>query len=450
MLDPGEHVVVAVSGGADSMALLTCLHDFADSMDLKLTVAHLNHGLRGAESDADEEFVRGQSQALGWPCVCERLDVASEAASKKQNLEEAAREARYSFLRRVADRAGARKIATGHNLNDQAETVIMRFLRGTGPTGLKGIHPNRGSLIRPLIECTRTQIIDFLDSRNIAFRTDATNLDLRLLRNRIRHQLIPQLEAQYNPRIVQTLAGEAGLEAEVQDLIEHLADRELNRLSVPSRYGIGLRAADLWNLAPALQRQVVRLALHKLLGSLRGTTRIHVQDVIALCAPKQSGKQIELPHGIVAWRYGSLINLCTKMAESKTEFSYLLPVPGRCYVKETRQEFIASITESEFVCQPPCIDRKTSALLDPGALPATLIVRSRQPGDRYGGPGHRKVKKMLIDAGVPLCERNGLPMIVAGEAIIWIPGFRPAKFYGARPGLSRCVHIELRELKNDD
>ncbi len=450
MLERSEHVLVAVSGGADSMALLACLRDIAGSMNLKLTVAHLNHGLRGAEADADEEFVRGQSQALGLPVVCERVDVAAQLALKRRNLEEVAREIRYAFLRRTADRAGAHKIATGHNLNDQAETVLMRFLRGAGPGGLKGIHPKSGSLIRPLLECTRKQIIEFLDSRSIGFRTDATNLDLHLQRNRIRHELIPHLEEHYNPRIVQTLADEAGMGAELQDFLERLAERELDDLSFPSGHGLGLKANSLLNLAPALRPQVVRVALHKLLGTLRGITRIHVQDVIGLCAPQQSGKQIELPHGIIAWRYGDRINLCSKLPEPRTEFSYPLPVPGRCYVKEARQEFIATIAESGLVNRSPCISHKTSALLDPDALPTTLLVRSRHAGDRYGGPGHRKVKKMLIDAGVPLSERDRLPMVAAGEAIIWIPGFRPAKFYSAAPGLSRCVHIELRHREIDD
>ncbi len=321
MLERGDHVLVSVSGGADSMALLVCLHDFARGMGLQLTVAHLNHRLRGEEADADEEFVRSQSETLGWAFVCDRIDVAGQAARKKRNLEEVAREARYAFLRRMADRAGAHKIATGHNLNDQAETVLMRLLRGAGPGGLKGVQPKMdGSLIRPLIECTRTQIIHFLESRHIKFRMDSTNLDLHLRRNRIRHELIPHLEALYNPRVVRTLADEAGLGMEVQEFLEHLAERELDHLSVQSGNAIGLDAAKLRNLHPALRRQVVRKAMHKLLGTLRGITRVHVQDVVGLSAPKQSGKQIELPHGIIAWRYGDRINLCSKWPEPKSEF----------------------------------------------------------------------------------------------------------------------------------
>jgi len=445
MLEAGEHVLVAASGGADSMALLLCLRDLAPRLDLKLTVAHLNHRIRGTEADEDEEFVRRWSAELGYAFLSESTDVKALAAASRKNLEETAREARYDFLRRAAARTGADKIATGHNLNDQAETILLRLLRGSGPAGLEGIRPViDGRLIRPLLECSRAQILKFLSEREATYREDSTNSDLRYQRNRIRHELVPYLEKHFNPRLIATLTREAGVVSAAWGFLEQQARLEFERLRIPMADRIALPALDLMKLHPALRGQVARHALRELLGSLRGIEAVHIEDILRLCASMRSGRRIELPDNTLAERNLERLELRRETGQAGVSFHYELAWPGRCYVPEAGLEFIASLREEPDSPGRPCKNALDCALLNPDAIPATLTIRSRLPGDRYGGQGHRKVKKMLLAARIPLPARAALPMVAAGEAVIWAPGFRPAKTFRAKPGSSRSVLIEVK------
>jgi tRNA(Ile)-lysidine synthase len=448
MLEPGEHVLVAVSGGADSMALLICMHDLAPRMDLKLTVAHLNHCLRGAEANEDEEFVQRASARLGWPFVSACVDVRARAAADGRNLEEAAREARYEFLRKTAARVNAGKIATGHTLNDQAETVLLRLMRGSGPGGLGGIHAVSGDrLIRPLIECGRAQVLEFLSRRQAEYREDATNQDLHYRRNRVRHELMPYLEKHFNPRLVETLAREASFGSAIHDFLETQASLHVERLRIPIEDGIAMPAQELFQLHPALRHQIVRRALRELLGSLRGIRSVHIEEILQLCGHRKSGKRIELPRATAAMNNLGNLELRKGKHELHAEFRYELPLPGRCRIPEAELEIIATVLENPFSNAEPR-GEGTYALLDLDALPATLTVRSRLPGDRYGGSGHRKVKKMLLAARIPSAVRITIPMVVAGEAVIWIPGFKPAKLYRADAGFRRSVFLEARRVKS--
>jgi tRNA(Ile)-lysidine synthase len=445
MIESGEHVLIAGSGGADSTALLLCLHDLAPLLNLKLTVAHLNHRIRGAEADEDEEFVRRWSADLGYYFLSESADVKALAAASKQNLEEAAREARYEFLRRAAARAGADKIATGHNLNDQAETILLRLLRGSGPAGLEGIRPVIDRrLIRPLLECSRDQILKFLSERKATYREDSTNSDLRYQRNRIRHELLPYLEKHFNPRLVTTLAREAAVMSAAWDFLEQQAHLEFEALRIAVGDGIALPTHDLMKLHPAVRGQVVRHALRELLGSLRGIEAVHIENVLRLCESKRSGRRVELPGCVLAQRNLGRLELQKGSGPAGVRFRYELAWPGSCYVPEAALEFVASLQEASDSPVRPSENTLHCAVLNPDAIPATLTIRSRLPGDRYGGQGHRKVKKMFLAARIPLPARAALPIVAAGEAVIWVPGFRPAKTFRAQPASGRSVLIEVK------
>ncbi len=447
MLRHGERVLAAVSGGADSMALLFCLFDLRECLDLKLTVAHFNHGLRGAEADADEEFVRRASTELALDFCSESADVRALAAAAGKNLEEVAREARYAFLERTASRVRADRIATAHNLNDQAETVLFRLLRGSGPGGFEGIRPViRPRIIRPLLECSRPQILRYLSVRNASYREDSSNLDLSLRRNRIRHELIPYLEKHFNPRLAAVLKREAALVREVHEFLKQQAVPEYDRLRTLLPDGIALRAKPLIEMAPALRYEVVRRALLEMLGSSRGTRTVHIEAILGLCRAGKSGRRIELPGGLEARRNLELLELHRGHSPVEAKFEYSLAWPGRCRVPEARIEIVASIHEKEGPAAPTAADSGRWAFLAPDALPPTLTVRSRLPGDRYGGTGHRKVKKMLLASRIPLPARASLPMVVAGDRVVWIPGFKPAKSFRAKPGSGRSVLIEARRI----
>jgi tRNA(Ile)-lysidine synthase len=440
MLSGGEHVLVGVSGGADSTALLFCLHALASEFHLALSIAHLNHGIRGAEADADEDFVRQTSVDLGLRFFSETTDIKQQAKTAKRNMEDLARQRRYEFLRRCASEIGAQKIAVGHTMNDQAETALFRFIRGSGIEGLSAIHPViGGTVIRPLIECSRAAIIEYLKQRGCPYRDDSTNTDLRHSRNRIRRELLPYLESNFNPRMIETLAREAGLAREAWGFIESLAKQSFQSLQTKTNEGILLNVKNFLQINPVLQKEVCRQALLECLGSLRGITSRHIDSLLSLSGKEQSGARIQLPHGGLALRQFDSILLQREPLPSPA-FICELKIPGRCIVSETGTVF-TSASGSAPDLQTIRNLRARQAFLEASVLPKALTIRSRTPGDRYGGPGHRKVKKMLIDSRIPFNERARLPMVAAGNSVIWIPGFRPARGYEARPDTPDCIVI---------
>jgi tRNA(Ile)-lysidine synthase len=444
MLRAGEHVLVGVSGGADSMALLHVLTRIAPDMGLTLTAAHLNHGVRGAESDADQEFVAETCRRLGVRLVAERARFGSTGA----NFEERARRARYDFLRRTAIEAPAHKIAVGHTMNDQAETVLLRLFRGSGADGLSAIHPVvDGTLVRPLLYCTRDQVITYLRSAGATWREDASNQDISYRRNRIRHELIPLLARHYNSGIVRTLAREADLSRETAGFLNRSARIEYTRLLRRSRPGeVTLDVPELRITDPALRKWVIRQALRDASGSIAGIAAGHIESVLRLLKKDAGGRTIQLPGGRTVSQEFETLRICSAPPRDTSPFSYALPVPGECKIQEAALSISATVLDG--CCKLG--DPKRQAVLDAESVPGRLTVRSRQPGDRYGGPTHRKVKKMLIDAHIPRADRDLLPMVVFGDSVVWVPGFRPAKSFAVQPNSSRCIVLEARKSNHKD
>jgi tRNA(Ile)-lysidine synthase len=445
MLAPGDHILVAVSGGADSSALVHSLLKLVSEFRLSLTIAHLNHRIRGVEGDADAEFVRQMSLNLGLPFVTEVIEVKQQALASKQNLEELARNLRYDFLRRTATQVGATRIAVGHNLNDQAETVLFRFFRGSGIEGLSAIHPVVDELIiRPLIGCSRDLIQDYLRQRNIRYCEDSTNKDLRYARNRIR-KLLPYIQARFNPQLLHTLSREAELARETWAFMESQASAAYRTLRSETDEGISINIPMILEFPPALQKHILRHALKECLGSLRGVGFVHIRNLLSLCISARSGDKIPLPHGGKAYRQFDSLILWNHSPKPTTEYTYVLDVPGQCYVAEAGVLFRCVIdkTPSHSMMRQSVSHQ---AFLNADALPKQLRIRPRIPGDRYGGSGHRKVKKMLIDGKIPLLQRASLPMIVAGNDVLWIPGFRPAPNYAVKPDSENCLLIEMIKL----
>lgn len=447
MVAPGDHVLVAVSGGADSTALLHCLNRLAPRLRLSLTAAHLNHRIRGPEADQDEDFVRRMSADLNLPFFSEAVDLKQMAAETKQNLEDLARRKRYEFLRRTARKLGAQKIAVGHTLNDQAETVLFRFVRGSGIEGLSAIHPVvDGLIIRPLLECPREMVLDYLKRLGVPYREDSSNADLRYSRNRIRRELIPYMEQHINPRLVRTLAREADLARETSDFVQAQAGEYFQALSRSLDDGISVDINGLLKIHPALQRQVMRQALKAVLGDLHRIGASHIESLLLLCGSGKSGRSLRLPRGGLAARQSDSLLILAREPSVIPPFRHAWPVPGRCVVPEIGRIFTAT------KCSAPGLRTikevcSTRAFVDPAGLPEVLTIRSRLPGDRYGGSGHRKVKRMLIDRKIPLHVRRALPMVAAGNDVIWIPGFRAARNHEARPESAECLMLECEEME---
>ncbi|HXF05741.1 MAG TPA: tRNA lysidine(34) synthetase TilS [Blastocatellia bacterium] len=426
MVEDGDLVVVAVSGGPDSLALLHVLRLLRTKTypRLRLHVAHLNHRLRGEESDADEEFVRHLAEELGLPVTTARMDVAARARAQRRNVEDVGREIRYQFLRTVARDLGADRIATGHTLTDQAETVLLRLVRGTGGDGLSAIHPVVDHLIiRPLLGVRREETRDFCQQLGIAVREDRTNLSLALSRNRIRLEVLPLLN-QLNPQVVEAL----GRAAENLRLDEEYFD-EVVRCLWPEltmrveRERVALSVERLNTLHPAIRWRVIRRAVAELKGHWRRLTHAHYMAVDSLLANGRSGRQIELPLGVRVQReFDALI--VSFPGEPIMSYRYELAESQPVQAGEF------TITLRRGVRAEEAVHYTGSIRLDERKLPRHLAVRNRRPGDRYVPAGRhhpRKVKTLMHAARIPLSQRAWWPLVVTSDdQIVCAPELPPA------------------------
>lgn len=418
LIGPGDRVLVAFSGGQDSAALLDLLLRLRNEVPIEISLAHFNHKLRPSADD-DEAFARAVARKYKLRIVAGSRDVRLFAGRRKLNLEEAARELRYEFLKKALRRTGSTKIATGHTLTDQAETVLMRLFRGTGPQGLGGIAPKPDAvLIRPLLDLERREITAYLSRRGIPFRSDETNLDRRYLRNRIRLDVLPSLEA-VEPAVVRHLGRLAMIMRDEERLLERVtatAWHELHRLEGGRP---ALDASGLGALPPALSRRVVRKFLSELRGDLRGISYEDVESVLRL----KNGKEKPVRQGLVLRREAGLLFRKSSRPEGKA-LEVCWDGTKALRHRGSGREFQASTIRHEAAAGLKFNDQQR-AYLDKDRLEFPLLVRSRRPGDRYrplGAPGSKKLKELLRSKGIPLAQRDNLPVFVSAGRIVWVPG----------------------------
>lgn len=431
MIAAGDSLLVACSGGADSTALLHLLLELRRETPFELGLAHFNHRLRPA-ADEDERFVRDEARKLGLPLVVERRDVKAYARGKKLNLEEAARVLRYGFLERAAARAGATRIATGHTLNDQAETFLMRLLRGSGPRGLGGIHPVvKGKIIRPLIEISRNDIEAFCRRKKLPFRTDETNRDRRFLRNKIRLGLIPYLERHYEPGLVSKLGRLALILQDEEAVLEKMTQEQYSGLIVRKDSHPSLDARNLAKLPRGMARRVVRAFLKDRKGDLR---RISFEDVEAVINLGED-RELTLPDKLRLRREGGFIFLKEKTAPKAPSSSYLWDGKNPLHVLEAGMTFTVEKMKKPNQASWP-FDDQSRCYGDAGKLSFPLLVRPRREGDRYqplGTPGRKKLKEILRAKKIPLSDRDRLPVFCSEGNIVWIPGLPVAEDFKITP-----------------
>ncbi|HHV76108.1 MAG TPA: tRNA lysidine(34) synthetase TilS [Syntrophothermus lipocalidus] len=419
LISPGELVVVGVSGGPDSVALLHLLDLLGKEEGFSIHAAHLNHGLR-PEADEEEEFVKELAKSLGLGCTIGRAKVREEARAGRRSVEEAGRQARYAFFIRVAEELKADKVATAHHMGDQAETVLMHLLRGSGLKGLGGISPRRGIFIRPFLAVSRADIMSYLQENRLDYCLDASNYDWDYLRNRIRHQLIPLLEKEYNPNIVTSLCQLATVARDEDMAMEEMAVKAFKETARPEAGGLVLSLETMQVLPVAVQRRVILLAL-KQLGGEQGWEMKDVQSVLELARKAGSDKQICVGKNI--WAKKSYGRIIVRVGREKTHpFRYFLEVPGKTYIEEIKAELVCRLRKREdvwpsqdFVC------------LDWDKLKKPLEVRSRRPGDRFrplGLGGTKKLQDFLVDSKVPVEERDRVGLLACEDEIYWVIGYR--------------------------
>lgn len=427
LLHSGDRVLVAVSGGADSVCLLHLLQLLAAEYGLELQAAHLDHGMR-PESVNEAEFVARLCSDLSIPLTIDRVTVPSEARRQRRGLEETARELRRDFLRRIAAEHGCRVIALGHHRGDQAETVLHRFLRGSGPAGLAGMRPQSGPFIRPLLAVSRRQILAYLERHRLPWVEDASNRNPAFTRNRLRHQVLPLLQ-EFNPRLEAGLAELGRRCALEEEFWQAESDRALARLLRPAAGGErSLDRAALLALHPALRARVLRQAMAEVRGDLRGVAAVHLKAVENLLASDRPQVETHLPGLWVACRYDRLWLRRQPPAASlpcHLEIAgpgvFLLPDGGELRIT------LEAIAGGEGSC---------AVEFDPAAVSFPLRLRRPQPGDRFrpaGSPGRRKLKSLFIDTRVEL-EARQRALVLEGEEILWVVGRRRCEGAWPLPG----------------
>jgi len=441
MLRRGDVVVVGVSGGPDSVALLDVLCRLRDEYRLILHVAHLNHRLR-EEAAREAEFVRQFAASYGLPVTVEAADVPAYAKEQRLSIEVAARELRYRFFAHVLAAVGAARVALGHQADDQAETVLLNVLRGTGLAGLKGIPPVRGPYIRPLIEIRRAAVEAYCSFRRLKTCLDASNLQTIYHRNRIRRELLPLLERDYNPGVVAALCRLAAIAREEEELIAAEAARVYAQILTATETGVALKTKPLNVLPRALARRVVRRAYKEVAGIPYELDFLHTEEVLGLLH-RGAGKEVTLPRGVrVVRTYEAIFFACGKESEVP-DFSYLLNLPGTTFIPE-----LSLMVEARL--QAPGTDpaalRPEEALLDYDRLQLPLLLRRRRAGDifhPFGYPAPVKLKNFLIDQKVPRYRRSLLPLVADGEGIVWVGGVRVSSRVAVTPETRRCLHLRL-------
>lgn len=449
---PGQTIVVGVSGGPDSVCLIHLLAQLKDSLGVVLHGAHLNHGLRGTEADADASYVAHLLGGLGIPATIEKRDVAAYRRQHRLSLEEAARQVRYAFLSQVSQEVEAAAVAVGHTADDQVETLLLHLLRGSGLTGLAGMRPKTElrlfpdhsplTVIRPLLEMSRAETTAYCQAQGLTPRQDTSNLWLGSRRNRLRHQVIPLLD-DINPALRNALRRTAALVAEDLAFIEAEAARLFPQVVQATAQRVIFVRPALLGLPPALRRYLLRLGVGHLWGDLTGLEATHVL-AMEKALLRGAGRQLHLPRGLVFAVEHQAATLAWGEEETPPwEGEHPLQIPGVTLIPGWQ-------VEAELGPPQPKDKKRAglSASLDLAACGQPILVRPRRPGDRFhplGLPQPKKLQDFLVDAHVPRRCRDALPLVVSPRGIIWVVGHRIAEWAKVAPATGQVLRLSFRE-----
>lgn len=428
-----ELLLVGVSGGPDSVCLLHVLASLRNTLGIKLHIAHLNHMLRGAESDGDADYVSALAHKLGIPATIERRGVKAYQKKHRLSAEEAAREVRYAFFSEVARSLGADAVAVGHTADDQIETILMHLVRGTGLAGLRGMQPlstlrspdgNSLKIVRPLLETSRAETEAYCAAQGLSPRSDSSNRLPDYLRNRIRSQLIPLLR-EYNPDIDKALIRMASAADSDLTYIEAEMSRLWGLVAQAQSEGVAIDRAEFSRLQPALKRHLVRSALQRLLGELRDIESVHIESLLN-ALDKPAGKRLSLPKGLAFhgdYDYGLITSKHLPLSPFPVlEGEHRLDIPG-----ET--ELCGWKVRSRILKRRPeeSGEGKMKACFDLDVVGRKLIIRARRRGDRFqplGMESPKKLQDFMVDAKIPRAWRDNVPLVCSPQHILWVVGWR--------------------------
>ncbi len=437
---PGGRVVIAVSGGVDSVVLLDILCRLLPRKSL--IIAHLDHGIRGEAARADARFVKKLGDRLGIPVITGRADVPRLSRDQGINLEEAGRRVRRRFLEQVAKEAGATRIALGHTRDDLVETVLFHLTRGAGPTGLSGIRPVTLPYIRPLIEATRTEILAYAHDHSLSWHEDETNKDVQFTRNLMRHRVVPLLE-RVNPRVRDAIARTAEILCDEEEAVRWLLDPVWNEITIEGE-PVTLDRTRLASLPAGVQGLILRRGIKIARGELTGIEKVHIDGLRRLIASSRPSGELHLP-GICAYMENDRLLLSTKRS--------FTPLFSPAELKLGRTELpdlgiaLTLVLEDWNNRNPPADSAIEAADADMVEFP--LEVRTRRPGDRFqplGMSAGKKLKDFLIDQKVPFSARDRVPLLCDKQGIIWVVGIRLAERVKVTDRTKSALLMRVEEL----
>jgi tRNA(Ile)-lysidine synthase len=453
LVQSGETLLVGVSGGADSVCLLHVLNQLKGTLEVELHVAHLNHTLRGTDSDDDANYVSELASHLNVSATVERVDVEAYGQGRRLSVEEAAREVRYTFFAKLARDIGADRVALGHTRDDQIETILMNLLRGTGLTGLRGMLPSTElymadnqmlKVIRPLLDVTRKDVEKYCSELDLDPRVDLSNLSLEHTRNRIRHKLIPALRI-YNRNVDMALIRTAEAAVDAIELLDREVSEVWEQVITNQPNGLLIDSGALLSCHPSIQRHLLRRAVLNVLGDLVDVQAVHIDKMIEALS-KPAGRRIVLPRGIylsVGYRTCLLSNgTLDSCPLPSMEGQHRLMVPGDILIPGWRVRTSIGSHSAEQ-------GRGFEACLDLAAAGKDLVLRTRRPGDRFqplGMKGTKSLQDFMVDAKIPQSWRGRVPLVCSPEAIVWVAGWRISEGVKVTNETKRVLRIEFERV----
>ncbi len=454
MLKAQDKVLVCVSGGPDSISLLYALHSVKDELGISLYVAHLNHMLRSHAAKLDEAFVKRCAGNLGIPIFVDKKDVARLSKKDKSSIEDKARQVRYSFFSKIARSNGLNKIALAHTRDDQAETVLMRLIKGAGPRGLRGIPPKRkleaAVIIRPLIEVSKDEILEFLNKRRIPYRIDRSNLQNKYLRNRIRNLLLPGIQKEFNPNIKGILNNISSELSKAYDFLHDKSEQIFKKVSrsrgISDELIIFLDKLSRYH--DAIKSEVVRIAIENKKGDLNRITHKNWKDLESLMSSNKSGAQVHIPGGITVIKdYNTLVFAKKGVKNITNKRKWKLEFPGK-----TQIDKLGICFETKILKKPPRSLKnkgKNVEYFSYDNLKAPLYIRTRLIADRFrpiGMSREVKLQNFLVNEKVSRHRRDTLPLMISNGKIVWVVGHRISDLAKVTPKAGKILRIECNFL----
>lgn len=448
MLQQGDSVILGVSGGADSLCMLVILYELSKIIDMKLTVVHVNHHIRGKEADADQDFVEKFCETIGVKCVVYHINMAKLASDMKCSEEEAGRIARYKIFEKVLIEEKGNKIAIAHNLNDNCETILFNLFRGTGIKGLSGIRELRENIIRPMMCLTRAEIEAYLNTHDIAFRTDSTNLQDDYTRNRIRHHVVPYIEENINKNVAINIVRAGQDLSDIENYLDMETEKQFCKYVIINGECYLIKD-EVLSCHSVIQKRIIRSIINRLSGKLKDITRSHVESVLELFE-KSTGKKISLPYQIVAKRDYNGVIITVSSKKDKDSEHYLseevIYKEGKVYLNE----YVTVRLENSKSFKQNVPELVYTKWIDCDKIKNGLVVRKRQSGDYLSIDNHgntKKLKDYFINEKIPNDQRDDILLVADGSHIVWVIGYRMSSNYKITESTKNVMLLSYNESR---